>query len=212
LVGAKLNFCIHPPLTEPIWYRFISLVNVSVENWALDPKYTMINNIIKAWNYRICIGCLTSLLHFSALRWWYAWCQSWQLNFIYGLYSFQTMLFCIIILEVRSSVGTDWLLRGPILLKTSLHDINAKVSILKFMFYPYVLELIWLRIYMILILMSNCKVWIVVVASKSFYFCWIFCLTPKVLWWFQAQNCLKTPLLKASYSFYFFDLFSWIQP
>jgi hypothetical protein len=26
-------------------------------------------------------------------------------------------------------------------------------------------------------------------------------LTPKVLWWFQAQNCLKTPLLKASYSF-----------
>jgi hypothetical protein len=28
-----------------------------------------------------------------------------------------------------------------------------------------------------------------------------FNLTPKVLWWFQAQNCLKTPLLKASNSF-----------
>jgi hypothetical protein len=26
-------------------------------------------------------------------------------------------------------------------------------------------------------------------------------LTPKVLWWFQAQNCLKTTLLEASYSF-----------
>jgi hypothetical protein len=36
-------------------------------------------------------------------------------------------------------------------------------------------------------------------------------LTPKVLWWFQAQNCLTTPLLKASYSFYFFEFFSWIQ-
>jgi hypothetical protein len=36
-------------------------------------------------------------------------------------------------------------------------------------------------------------------------------LTLKVLWWFQAQNCLKTPVLKASYSFYFFELFSWIQ-
>jgi hypothetical protein len=37
-------------------------------------------------------------------------------------------------------------------------------------------------------------------------------LTPKVLWWFQVQNYLKTPLLKASYSFYFSELFSWIQP
>jgi hypothetical protein len=37
-------------------------------------------------------------------------------------------------------------------------------------------------------------------------------LTLKVLWWFQAQNCLITPFLKSSYSFYFFELFSWIQP
>jgi hypothetical protein len=51
------------------------------------------------------------------------------------LYSFQTKLFCIIVLEVRSFVGTDWLLRGPILLKSSLHDVNVKVLILKFMFY-----------------------------------------------------------------------------
>jgi hypothetical protein len=36
-------------------------------------------------------------------------------------------------------------------------------------------------------------------------------LTPKVLWWFQIQNCLKTPLLKSSFSFYFFELFSWSQ-
>jgi hypothetical protein len=28
-------------------------------------------------------------------------------------------------------------------------------------------------------------------------------LTPKVLWWFRVQNCLKTPLLKSSYLFYF---------
>jgi hypothetical protein len=99
-------------------------MNVSVEIWALNPKYTVINIFIRAWNYRVCIGCLTSLLHFSAPRWWYSWCQSWQLNFIYELYSFQTRLFCIIVLEVRSSIGTDWLLRGPILLKSPCHDLH----------------------------------------------------------------------------------------
>jgi hypothetical protein len=176
LVGAELNSRVHPPLTKPIRNQYISLVYVSVENWALDPKYIVISIIIKAWNYRVCIGCLTSLLHFSAPRWWNAWCQSWQLNFIYGLYSFQTRFFCIIVMEVRSSVGTDWLLRGPILLKSPLHDVNIKVLIKKFIFYLYMLELIWLRIYMMLILMNNCKVWVVVVASKSFHFYWIFCL------------------------------------
>jgi hypothetical protein len=124
----------------------IYVVNVSVENWALDPKYTMINIIIRAWNYRVCIGCLTSLLHFLGPRWWYAWCQSWQLNFIYGLYSFQTRFFCIIVLEVRSSVGTNKLLRGPILLKSPLHDVNVKVLILKYMFLSLGTKSIWLRI------------------------------------------------------------------
>jgi hypothetical protein len=55
------------------------------------------------------------------------------------------------------------------MLKSSLHDVNVKVSILKFMSHLLVLEL--LRNYMMLILMSNCKVWIVDVASKSFFFC-----------------------------------------
>jgi hypothetical protein len=44
----------------------------------------------------------------------------------------------------------------------------------------------------------------------STYPMWYNCsqkLTPRVLWWFQAQNSLKTPLLKASYSFYFFWTF-----
>jgi hypothetical protein len=36
-------------------------------------------------------------------------------------------------------------------------------------------------------------------------------LTPKVLWWFQAQNCLISSLLKSSYSIYFFEFFFWIQ-
>jgi hypothetical protein len=36
-------------------------------------------------------------------------------------------------------------------------------------------------------------------------------LTPKVLWWFQGQNCLKTPLLKASFLFFIFEFFSWIN-
>jgi hypothetical protein len=128
LVGTRLNFCVHPPFIEPIQYRCISSVNVSVENKALDPKYMVTNIITRAWNYRVCIGCLTNPLHFSAPRWWYAWCHSWQLNFIYRIYSFQTRLFCIIVLEVRSFVGTDWLLMGPILLKSPFHFINVKVS------------------------------------------------------------------------------------
>jgi hypothetical protein len=37
-------------------------------------------------------------------------------------------------------------------------------------------------------------------------------LTPKVHWWFQVQNCFITPLLKSSYSFIYFEFFSWIQP
>jgi hypothetical protein len=57
------------------------------------------------------------------------------LNFIYGLYSFQTRFFCIIVLEVRSSIGTNSLLRGSILLKSPLDDVNIKVSILKFISY-----------------------------------------------------------------------------
>jgi hypothetical protein len=36
-------------------------------------------------------------------------------------------------------------------------------------------------------------------------------LTPKVLWWFEAQNCLITPILKSSYSYYFFEFFYWIH-
>ena len=89
----------------------------------------MVTNIItRAWNYRVCIGCLTSPLRFSAPRSWYAWCQSWQFNFTYRLYSFQTKLFCIIVLEVRSFVGTDWFLMGPILLKSPIYCINVKVS------------------------------------------------------------------------------------
>jgi hypothetical protein len=114
------------------------------------------------------------------------------LNFTYRLYSFQTRLFCIIVLEVRSSVSTIWLLRGPILLKSLLYDVNVKVLMLKFMSHILVPELIWLRVYMILILMSNCKVWIVAVASKSFYFCWIFCLIRViVLWDFQSEETIE---------------------
>jgi hypothetical protein len=176
LVGAGLNLRVHLPPIEHIRYRCISLVNVSVENWALDPKYMETDIISRAWNYRICIGCLTSPLHLSAPRWWYASWQSWQLNFTYRLRSFWTKLFCIIVLEVRSSVGIDWLLRGPIMFKSPLHDVNVKVSILRFMFHILVLELFWMKNYMMLILMSNCKVWVVLVASKSFHFCWIFCL------------------------------------
>jgi hypothetical protein len=56
------------------------------------------------------------------------------------------------------------------LLKSPLHDVNVKVSRLKFMFHLLVLELILLRNYMMLILMSNYKLWIVDVASKSFRF------------------------------------------
>jgi hypothetical protein len=41
--------------------------------------------------------------------------------------------------KVRSSVGTDWLFRGPILLKLPLHDVNVKVSTLKL---NYVLSLV----------------------------------------------------------------------
>jgi hypothetical protein len=110
LVGAGLNFCIHPPLIEPIWYQCISLVNMSVKYWALNPKY------METWNFRICIGCMSSPLHLSAPRWWYASYLIWQLNFTYRLYSFQTRFFCINLLEDRSSIGTSWLLRGPILL------------------------------------------------------------------------------------------------
>ena len=176
MVGVGLNLCNHLLFIEHTQYQCISLVNVSVENWALDPKYMATNIISRAWNYRICIGYLISPLYLSAPRWWYASWQSWQLNFTYGLRRFWTMLFCIIVLEVRSSVGTDWLLRGPIMLKSPLRDVNVKVWILMFMFHILVLELIWLRNYMMLILMSNCKVWVVLMASKSFHFCWIFCL------------------------------------
>jgi hypothetical protein len=42
---------------------------------------------------------------------------------------------------------------------------------------------------MMLILMSNCKVWIVVVASSSFYFCWIvYLIKVTVLWDFQSKD------------------------
>jgi hypothetical protein len=57
---------------------------------------------------------------------------------MYGLFSFQTKFFCIIVLNIRSSDGTYWLFRGPILLKLPLHDVNAKVLILKFMSHLYV--------------------------------------------------------------------------
>jgi hypothetical protein len=53
-----------------------------------------------------------AIYRISLYAWWYAWCQSWQLNFIYWLYSFQTRHFCIIVLEFRSSIGTNWLRRG----------------------------------------------------------------------------------------------------
>jgi hypothetical protein len=63
-----------------------------------------------------------------------------------------------------------------------------------------------------------CHIWIFsflfdtyIAKALSHTRCWSI-LTPKVLWWFQAQNCLITPLLKSSYSFYFFEFFSWIQP
>jgi hypothetical protein len=72
--------------------------------------------------------------------------------------AFKPSVFYIIVQEVRSSIGTNWLFRGPILLKSPLYAINVKVSILKFMSYLLVLELILLRNYMMLILMSNCKV------------------------------------------------------
>jgi hypothetical protein len=39
--------------------------------------------------------------------------------------------------------------------------------------------------------MRNCKVWVVVVASKSFYFCWIFCLIKiTVLRDFQSKETI----------------------
>jgi hypothetical protein len=47
----------------------------------------------------------------------------------------------------------------------------------------------------------SCNTWVIL--------CWY--STPKNQWWFQTQNWLKTPLLKASFSFYFFELFSWIE-
>jgi hypothetical protein len=58
-----------------------------------------------------------------------------SIELIYGLFSFQTKLFCIIVLNIRSFVGTYWLFRGPILLKLPLHEVNVKVLILKFMSY-----------------------------------------------------------------------------
>ena len=57
------------------------------------------------------------------------------------------------------------------------------------MFHLLVLELILLKNYMMLILMSNCKVWIVNVASKSFYFCLVFCLIGVIFFWdFQSKE------------------------
>jgi hypothetical protein len=50
------------PFGTDIYY--ISLVKASFENWALDPKYIVTNFITRAWNYRVCIGCLISLLSF----------------------------------------------------------------------------------------------------------------------------------------------------
>jgi hypothetical protein len=42
---------------------------------------------------------------------------------------------------------------------------------------------------MILILMSNCKVWVVVVASSSFHFCCIYYLIKvTILWHFQSKE------------------------
>jgi hypothetical protein len=39
------------------------------------------------------------------------------------------------------------------------------------------------------ILMSNCKVWVVVVASSSFHFCWIYYLIKvTILWDFQLKE------------------------
>jgi hypothetical protein len=44
---------------------------------------------------------------------------------------------------------------------------------------------------MMLILMRNCKVWVLVVASKSFHFCLIFCLIKvTVLWDFQSKETI----------------------
>jgi hypothetical protein len=98
-------------------------------------------------------SCLNGkILSFRFWSWSYilvllqsCWCWCWRsirisaficfLIFIYGLYSFQTKFFYIIVLEIRSSFGTDSLLRGPILLKSSLHDVNVKMLILKYMFY-----------------------------------------------------------------------------
>jgi hypothetical protein len=78
------------------WAHLIPIYFFSeCECWKLSSwfQYIVTNILIRAWNYRVCIGCLTSPLHFLASRWWYAWCQSWQLNFTYWLYSFQTRLF-----------------------------------------------------------------------------------------------------------------------
>jgi hypothetical protein len=113
------------------------------------------------------------------------------LIFIYGLYNFQTRIFYIIVQEVRSSIGTDWLFWGPILLKSPLHDVIVKVSILKFMSHLLVLELILLRNYIMLILMSNCKVWIINVVSKSFHLCWIFFLIGVIFFYdFQSKETI----------------------
>jgi hypothetical protein len=69
--------------------------------------------------------------------------------------------------------------------------VNVKVSILKFMFCLLVLETILLRKYMMLILIVNCKVWIVVVASKSFHFYWIFCsIEITFLWEIQWEETI----------------------